>query len=145
MKIYKVGGCVRDFLLGLPPKDIDYVVVGSTPEEMLHRGFEKVGAGPLPVTDQHIQVNFVKPIQGAYGSSLIILIAFDDGKAASWRYSGQFDVHKGDEFIVSGQLEKDAYWTPPRIKFVPDRKWLRGGFKTQIAALDAAGNGTAQP
>jgi len=44
MKIYKVGGCVRDFLLGLPPKDIDYVVVGSTPEEMLHRGFEKVGA-----------------------------------------------------------------------------------------------------
>jgi len=103
------------------------------------------GAGPLPVTDQHIQVNFVKPIQGAYGSSLIILIAFDDGKAASWRYSGQFDVHKGDEFIVSGQLEKDAYWTPPRIKFVPDRKWLRGGFKTQIAALDAAGNGTAQP
>lgn len=35
MKIYQVGGCVRDELMGLEPKDIDYVVVGSTPEEML--------------------------------------------------------------------------------------------------------------
>lgn len=44
MKIYKVGGCVRDHLLGLNPKDIDYVVVGATPEEMLALGFQQVGA-----------------------------------------------------------------------------------------------------
>lgn len=44
MKIYKVGGCVRDQLLGLDPKDIDYVVVGATPEEMLALGFQQVGA-----------------------------------------------------------------------------------------------------
>lgn len=44
MKIYKVGGCVRDLLLGHQPKDVDYVVVGSTPEEMLDHGFEQVGA-----------------------------------------------------------------------------------------------------
>lgn len=44
MKIYIVGGAVRDELLGLTPKDIDYVVVGSTPEEMLALGYEQVGA-----------------------------------------------------------------------------------------------------
>jgi len=44
MKIYLVGGAVRDILLGLEPKDRDYVVVGATPEDMLAKGFSKVGA-----------------------------------------------------------------------------------------------------
>ena len=44
MKIYLVGGAVRDKLLGLDPKDRDYVVVGSTPEEMEANGFTRVGA-----------------------------------------------------------------------------------------------------
>jgi len=44
LKIYKVGGAVRDMLLGKQPNDLDYVVVGSTEEEMLSLGFEKVGA-----------------------------------------------------------------------------------------------------
>ena len=39
MKIYLVGGAVRDNLLGLPVKDKDYVVVGATPEQMLKKGF----------------------------------------------------------------------------------------------------------
>lgn len=43
MQIYKVGGCVRDYLMCVTPKDIDYVVVGSTPEEMLSLGFSIVG------------------------------------------------------------------------------------------------------
>lgn len=43
MKIYEVGGCVRDRLLGKEPKDIDYVVVGSTPNEMLSLGYQQVG------------------------------------------------------------------------------------------------------
>lgn len=43
MKIYCVGGAVRDELLGLPVKDRDYVVVGATPEEMLRQGFKPVG------------------------------------------------------------------------------------------------------
>lgn len=43
MKIYKVGGCVRDELLGITPKDFDYVVVGSSPEEMLSLGYAQVG------------------------------------------------------------------------------------------------------
>jgi len=44
MKTYLVGGAVRDMLMGLEPKDRDYVVVGSSVEEMLAAGFEKVGA-----------------------------------------------------------------------------------------------------
>lgn len=43
MKIYRVGGAVRDELLGLPVKDHDYVVVGSRPEEMVQLGFRPVG------------------------------------------------------------------------------------------------------
>jgi tRNA nucleotidyltransferase (CCA-adding enzyme) len=44
LKIYCVGGAVRDRLLGLPVQDHDWVVVGSTPEEMERRGFRPVGA-----------------------------------------------------------------------------------------------------
>ena len=40
---YLVGGWVRDHLLGLDPKDRDWVVVGATPEEMRRRGFRQVG------------------------------------------------------------------------------------------------------
>src|SRR5689334_2179956 len=43
VKLYAVGGAVRDELLGLPVKDRDYVVVGSTPEEMERRGYKPVG------------------------------------------------------------------------------------------------------
>ncbi len=43
MKIYIVGGAVRDRLLGLPVKDRDWVVVGATPEQMLAHGFRQVG------------------------------------------------------------------------------------------------------
>ena len=43
MEVYLVGGAVRDKLLGLQPKERDWVVVGSTPEEMLKKGFIKVG------------------------------------------------------------------------------------------------------
>ncbi|MCE3000112.1 MAG: multifunctional CCA tRNA nucleotidyl transferase/2'3'-cyclic phosphodiesterase/2'nucleotidase/phosphatase [Betaproteobacteria bacterium] len=43
MKIYVVGGAVRDELLGLPVQDRDHVVVGATPEEMIRRGFRPVG------------------------------------------------------------------------------------------------------
>ena len=43
MKVYAVGGSVRDQLLGLDVRDQDYVVVGSTPEEMQRLGFKPVG------------------------------------------------------------------------------------------------------
>ncbi|WP_261642225.1 multifunctional CCA addition/repair protein [Erwinia mallotivora] len=43
MKIYLVGGAVRDALLNLPVKDKDWVVVGASPEEMLNQGYQQVG------------------------------------------------------------------------------------------------------
>lgn len=43
VKIYLVGGAVRDRLLGLPVKERDWVVVGGTPAEMRRRGFLSVG------------------------------------------------------------------------------------------------------
>ena len=44
MKVYQVGGSVRDGLLGLPVQDRDYVVVGAEPQALLARGFKPVGA-----------------------------------------------------------------------------------------------------
>jgi tRNA nucleotidyltransferase (CCA-adding enzyme) len=43
MKIYAVGGAIRDTLMGLHVHDIDYVVVGSSVEEMVAKGFRPVG------------------------------------------------------------------------------------------------------
>ena len=44
MRIYRVGGSVRDELLGLEGSDRDYVVVGADPAEMQRQGFRPVGA-----------------------------------------------------------------------------------------------------
>jgi tRNA nucleotidyltransferase (CCA-adding enzyme) len=43
MKIYAVGGAIRDTLMGLSVHDIDYVVVGSSVEEMIAQGYRPVG------------------------------------------------------------------------------------------------------
>ncbi len=43
LKIYLVGGAVRDELLGRPVKERDFVVVGSSPEELITAGFQPVG------------------------------------------------------------------------------------------------------
>lgn len=42
--MYLVGGAVRDLVMGVTPKDCDYVVVGATPDDMLRLGFSQVGA-----------------------------------------------------------------------------------------------------
>ncbi|MBD9412964.1 multifunctional CCA addition/repair protein [Pseudomonas sp. PDM16] len=44
MQIYKVGGAVRDRLLGRDVSDIDWVVVGATAEAMQAQGFRPVGS-----------------------------------------------------------------------------------------------------
>jgi tRNA nucleotidyltransferase (CCA-adding enzyme) len=48
LQVFIVGGAVRDALLGLAAGDRDWVVVGTTPEEMVARGFIPVG-GDFPV------------------------------------------------------------------------------------------------
>ncbi|RIA21510.1 tRNA nucleotidyltransferase (CCA-adding enzyme) [Ectopseudomonas oleovorans] len=44
MQIYKVGGAVRDRLLGRPVSEVDWVVVGASAEQMLELGYRPVGA-----------------------------------------------------------------------------------------------------
>lgn len=43
MNTYRVGGSIRDQLLGLANKDNDWVVTGATPQQMLEQGFKPVG------------------------------------------------------------------------------------------------------
>jgi tRNA nucleotidyltransferase (CCA-adding enzyme) len=43
MKIYLVGGAVRDKLLNYPSDENDWVVVGGSPQEMIDRGYQPVG------------------------------------------------------------------------------------------------------
>jgi tRNA nucleotidyltransferase (CCA-adding enzyme) len=43
MKVYLVGGAVRDELLGRPVGEHDWVVVGATPQQMLDLGYRQVG------------------------------------------------------------------------------------------------------
>jgi tRNA nucleotidyltransferase (CCA-adding enzyme) len=49
MKIYLVGGAVRDKVMGLEPKDKDYVVVGATYQDMIEIGFKPIEAQSFPV------------------------------------------------------------------------------------------------
>lgn len=43
MKVYLVGGAVRDKLLGYPSQEKDWVVVGAAPNTLLDLGYKKVG------------------------------------------------------------------------------------------------------
>jgi len=43
MKVYEVGGAVRDALLGLPVKERDWVVVGASADELIAEGYRRVG------------------------------------------------------------------------------------------------------
>ena len=43
MRVYEVGGAVRDALLGLPVTERDWVVVGASADELAARGFRRVG------------------------------------------------------------------------------------------------------
>jgi tRNA nucleotidyltransferase (CCA-adding enzyme) len=58
MKIYAVGGAIRDTLMGLPVHDIDYVVVGSSVEEMIAKGFRPVGKDFPVFLHPHTQAEY---------------------------------------------------------------------------------------
>ena len=89
MRIYAVGGQVRDELMGVVPKDCDYVVIGSTPEEMLSLGYKQVGSN-FPV--------FLHPVTGdeyALGRT---------EKSTGKKYQ-DFDCYFGPEVTI----EEDLY------------------------------------
>ena len=43
MKVFLVGGAIRDELLGIPFSEKDWVVVNSSHKEMIKQGFKQVG------------------------------------------------------------------------------------------------------
>jgi hypothetical protein len=99
---------------------------------------EEWGDAPRPIENRPATVKFKKWVQGAYGASQIINVMFEDGYGATWRYSGAVEVTVGTRLNLTGTLEKETYFTPARIKFVPDRRWLRNSFKQQMEAQPAA-------
>ncbi len=88
--IYKVGGCVRDELMGLEPQDVDYCVVGATPDEMVNLGYQSIEAA-FPI--------FIHPSTGDEYA-----LARKERKNDKGGYNG-FDV----EFDTSITLEDDLY------------------------------------
>ncbi len=58
MKIYVVGGALRDELLGLSVRDRDYVVVGATPEQMAKQGYRPVGRDFPVFLHPHTQAEY---------------------------------------------------------------------------------------
>lgn len=71
MKIYLVGGAVRDELLGIPVKERDYVVVGASSDEMLKLNFNSVGKS-FPVflhpqtKEEYALARIERKVQGGY-------------------------------------------------------------------------------
>lgn len=80
-KTYLVGGAVRDDLLGVKPREKDWVVVGATPEELLDQGFRQVGAS-FPV--------FIHPKTGEEHA-----LARTEKKAGRGYHGFSVDFHPG--------------------------------------------------
>lgn len=49
LRVFVVGGAVRDAIYGADPNDIDYVVVNATPDELRERGFIDIDASSFGV------------------------------------------------------------------------------------------------
>ncbi|MBI1731363.1 MAG: multifunctional CCA addition/repair protein [Gammaproteobacteria bacterium] len=90
MKIYRVGGAVRDRILGRPVQDTDWVVVGATPEDMTAQGFKPVGSD-FPV--------FLHPVTGE-----------EYALARTERKSGRgykgFTIHSAPDVTVEDDLRR---------------------------------------
>ena len=87
---YRVGGCVRDRLLGRPVEEVDWVVVGTTPEEMTAAGYQPVGKD-FPV--------FIHPVTGEEYA-----LARTERKTAAG-YHG-FELHAAPEVTLEDDLAR---------------------------------------
>ncbi len=86
MKTYLVGGAVRDELLGRKVLERDHVVVGASEEEMLRRGFVRVGHA-FPV--------FLHPHTGEEHA-----LARKESKVAPGHTGFEFDASKGVDLVT---------------------------------------------
>ncbi|NKI35282.1 multifunctional CCA addition/repair protein [Wenzhouxiangella sp. XN79A] len=90
LEVYRVGGAIRDELLGLPVADSDFVVVGSSPEQLAGRGFRPVGRD-FPV--------FLHPERGDE-----FALARTERKSGSG-YAG-FAFHTGPDVTLTDDLRR---------------------------------------
>lgn len=90
LAVFRVGGVVRDELLGHSAADADYVVVGASPEEMTRRGFRAVGRD-FPV--------FLHPASGEEYA-----LARTERKSAPG-YHG-FECHTGPDVTLEDDLAR---------------------------------------
>jgi len=90
LEVYRVGGAIRDELLGLTPGEHDFVVVGAGPETLASRGFRPVGRD-FPV--------FLHPETGAE-----FALARTERKVAPG-YAG-FTFHTGPEVTLEDDLRR---------------------------------------
>jgi tRNA nucleotidyltransferase (CCA-adding enzyme) len=131
VRIYRVGGSVRDELLGRPVADRDFVVVGATPEVMLASGYRPVGRDfPVflhPETQEEYALARTERKQGAgyrgfafFASPEVRLVddlarrdltinamARDDDGTLIDPYGGERDLHAGILRHVSPAFAED--------------------------------------
>jgi len=123
MKVFLVGGAVRDGLLGLPVHDRDWVVVGATPEEMVRQGFVPVGKD-FPV--------FIHPQSGEEYA-----LARTERKSARG-YRG-FVVHADADVTLEQDLARRDL-TINSIAVCADSAWAKGKFDAEpVAFIDPYG------
>ena len=113
-----VGGAVRDALLGLPVQDHDWVVVGSTPEELVALGYLPVGKD-FPV--------FLHPI-----TKEEYALARTERKTARG-YRG-FEVHAAPDVTLEQDLARRDL-TINSIAACPSSDWAKGPFDADLKSL----------
>lgn len=113
MKIFQVGGAVRDSLLGVPPKDRDWIIVDTTESELLEKGFQKVGLGfPVflhPITrEEHVLLEDGDLRRDLERRDLTInAMAIDESGALLDYFGGQNDLQQKILRHTSASFEED--------------------------------------
>ena len=88
MRVYQVGGSVRDGLLGLPVADRDWVVVGATPEDMGRAQASRTAAyGPINadtlLTIAHTPQDIAIIVAGGAGAHTVYIPCFGNTRSVT--------------------------------------------------------------
>lgn len=115
MKVYLVGGSVRDRMLGIPSRDNDYVVVGATHEEMMAKGFIAVGKDHRvylhPVTREEYSLSETLSLDLARRDLTINAMAIDGDELID-KFNGLQDLRQK---ILRHVKEENFYDDPLRV------------------------------
>lgn len=107
--MYKVGGCVRDHLLGVKTKDIDFVVVHDNPEDEIDTAFSdmrnKLIAAGFTIYDEQpkfltIRAKFPESMRDLFGG-------VKDADFVLARKDGPYSDGRRPDWVSPGTLEDD--------------------------------------